>query len=298
MLINKPGAEFLYNGITYRVGDVIIGSDQSEYAGLIGAILEICDGDDRETENDTPDIYCSFEPPVLPADIAKVEAMFSDLYGEKKELDDICFDMVIMAPEMIIVPGQAKKSIKLYILSEDWAAHGNTGHSSSIFSDPLEARARLNKALGNEIDSGCLSDWINTPEYRTETSENSYEGWLDGFHCESHYAISLEERDVILTPSIIGDVGRAYLDASRYEDFASQVEEWEEVSGLSEKDYQRYLADVRIPNMIDKGLSDTYWECYWEAVSEAAHALLCEYLARNTHSGTESAEIEPGGESK
>ena len=34
MLINKPGAEFLYNGITYRIGDVIIGSDQSEYAGL------------------------------------------------------------------------------------------------------------------------------------------------------------------------------------------------------------------------------------------------------------------------
>ena len=235
MLINKPGAEFLYNGITYRVGDVIIGSDQSEYAGLIGSILEIRDGDDRETENDTPDIYCSFEPPVLPTDIAKVEAMFSDLYGEKKELDDICFDMVIMAPEMIIVPGQAKKSIKLYILSEDWAANGDTGHSSSIYSDPLEARARLNEALGNEIDSGCLSDWRNTPEYRTETSENSYEGWLDGFYCESHYAISLEERNVVLTPSVIGDVGRTYLDASRYEDFASQVEQWEEVGELSER---------------------------------------------------------------
>lgn len=50
--------------------------------------------------------------------------------------------------------------------------------------------------------------------------------------------------------------------------------------------------------MIDKGLSDIYWECYWESVSEAAHTLLREYLARNTHSGTESAEIEPGGESK
>ena len=59
MLINKPGAEFLYNGIIYRVGDVIIGSNQSEYAGLIGSILEIRDGDDKETENDTPDIYCS-----------------------------------------------------------------------------------------------------------------------------------------------------------------------------------------------------------------------------------------------
>lgn len=62
MLINKSGAEFLYNGITYRVGDVIIGSDQSEYAGLIGSILEIRDGNDKETENDTPDIYCSFDP--------------------------------------------------------------------------------------------------------------------------------------------------------------------------------------------------------------------------------------------
>ena len=247
MLINKSGAEFLYNGITYRVGDVIIGSDQSEYAGLIGSILEIRDGDDKETENDTPDIYCSFDPPALPADIAKVEAVFSDLYDTQKTLDDICFDMVIMAPEMIIVPGQSKKSIKLYILSEDWAANGDTGHSSSIYSDPLEARARLNEALGKEIDSGCLSDWINTPEYQTEISENSYEGWLDGFHCESHYAISLEERNVVLTPSVIGDVGRTYLDASRYEDFASQVEEWEKVGELSEEEYQRYLADVRIP---------------------------------------------------
>lgn len=269
---------------------MIIGSDQSEYAGLIGSIFEIRDGSDKETENDTPDIYCSFDPPVLPTDIAKVEAVFSDLYGTQKILDDICFDMVIMAPEMITVPGQSKKSIKLYILSEDWAANGGTGHSSSIYSDPLEARARLNEALGNEIDSGCLSDWINTPEYRTETSENSYEGWLDGFYCESHYAISLEERNVVLTPSVIGDVGRDYLDASRYEDFACQVEQWEEISELSEEDYQRYLADVRIPNMIDKGLSDTYWECYWEAVSETAHTLLREYMDRNTHSDTESGK--------
>ena len=108
MLINKPGAEFLYNGITYRIGDVIIGSDQSEYAGLIGSIFEIRDGSDKETENDTPDIYCSFDPPVLPTDIAKVKAVFSDLYGTQKILDDICFDMVIMAPEMITVPGQSK----------------------------------------------------------------------------------------------------------------------------------------------------------------------------------------------
>ena len=95
---------------------------------------------------------------------------------------------------------------------------------------------------------------------------------------------------MVLTPSVIGDVGRDYLDASRYEDFACQVEQWEEISELSEEGYQRYLADVRIPNMIDKGLSDTYWECYWEAVSETAHTLLREYLDRNTHSDTESGK--------
>ena len=288
MLINQPGAEFLYNGITYRIGGKIVGSDQSEYAGLIGSILEIRDGDDKETENDTPDIYCSFDPPALPADIAELEAVFSDLYNEKKTLHDICFDMVIMAPEMLIVPEQSRKTVKVYAVSQDWAANGDTGHSSGIYSDPLEARAKLNEALKNEIDSGCISDWINSPEYRTEVSAHSYEGWLDGSYCESHYAVSVKAYDVSLTPSVIGDVGRAYMDMSRYKDFASQVEEWEEVGALSEETYQCFLADKRIPDMIEKGLSDTYWECYWESVSETAHVLLREYSAQNAHSDTEN----------
>ena len=78
------------------------------------------------------------------------------------------------------------------------------------------------------------------------------------------------------------------MDMSRYEDFASQVEEWEEVGALSEETYQCFLADKRIPDMIEKGLSDTYWECYWESVSETAHVLLREYSAQNAHSDTEN----------
>lgn len=194
--------------------------------------------------------------------------------------------MVILAPEMLIVPEQSRKTVKVYAVSEDWAANGNVGHSSGIYSDPLEARAKLNEALKNEIDSGCISDWINSPEYRTEVSAHSYEGWLDGRYCESHYAVSVKAYDVSLAPSVIGDVGRAYMDTSRYEDFASQVEEWEEVGALSEETYQHFLADKRIPDMIEKGLSDTYWECYWASVSETAHTLLREYLSQNAHSDT------------
>lgn len=101
MILSKNGEEFLYEGVVYRVGDVVIANDQSEYAGLKGTIFEIRDGADKETENDTPDIYCEFESPVLPEDIAELEATFSDLYQSPKTLDDICLDFVIMAPEML-----------------------------------------------------------------------------------------------------------------------------------------------------------------------------------------------------
>lgn len=280
MHINKPGAEFLYNGVSYRVGGVIIGSNQSEYAGLIGSILEIRDGDDKETDNYTPDIYCSFDPPVLPADIAKLEAVFSDLYDTEKTLDDISFDMVIMAPEMIIVPGQSKKSIKLYVLSEDWAVDEDAGHSYSIYTDPLEARAKLNETLRKEMDYRRLSNGIKTGEYRIEATESSYTMRF-GFMYDAYYSISLEEREVTLSPSVIGDVGRAYVDESRHEDFISHVEQVaeqeDEIAGLSEEEYQRYIADEHIPDMIEDRLGGTYWECYWEAVAEAAHELLKTY---------------------
>lgn len=81
---------------------------------------------------------------------------------------------------MITVPGQSKKSIKLYILSEDWAANGGTGHSSSIYSDPLEARARLNEALGNEIDSSSFrtgSIHRNTGQKHRKIPMK--DGWMD-----------------------------------------------------------------------------------------------------------------------
>jgi len=103
MILNKFGEEFLYDGITYRIGNSIIGTDESEYEGLKGVILEIRDGDDKDTENETPDIYCSFEYPVIPEDIEKLEKVFSDLYGEEMSLNDICLDEVIMSPSMIMI---------------------------------------------------------------------------------------------------------------------------------------------------------------------------------------------------
>ena len=38
MIINRPGAEFIYDGASYKIGDRIIGTAESEYEGLYGSI--------------------------------------------------------------------------------------------------------------------------------------------------------------------------------------------------------------------------------------------------------------------
>ena len=65
MILSKNGEVFQYGDITYTIGEQIAANNQSEYEGLVGVIIEIRDGDDKETENDTPDIYCQFDIPVL-----------------------------------------------------------------------------------------------------------------------------------------------------------------------------------------------------------------------------------------
>ena len=101
MIINRIGAEFEYEGVTYVIGESIVGTPESEYEGLYGSITEIRDGEDKDTENETPDIYCSIEVPVIPYDVEELEERFSELYQNPKTIDDIVLDLVIMAPEMI-----------------------------------------------------------------------------------------------------------------------------------------------------------------------------------------------------
>lgn len=101
MLINRFGSSIVIDGTTYTIGMRVCGTDTSEYEGLFGSILEIRDGEDKETDNDTTDIICYFNPPENSYKVKQLEERFSVLYGMKKELDDISLDYVIMAPEMI-----------------------------------------------------------------------------------------------------------------------------------------------------------------------------------------------------
>ena len=92
MIYHQPGEEFWHAGVCYKVGGRIVANEASDYAGLFGNILEIRTEDDRETDNDTPDIYCAFDPPVLSADRLALEQTFSQLYHEQKHIEDLGLD--------------------------------------------------------------------------------------------------------------------------------------------------------------------------------------------------------------
>ena len=55
MIQQEIGSVFIYEGTRYVIGEPIVGTKGSEYEGLIGTIFEIRDGEDKETENETPD---------------------------------------------------------------------------------------------------------------------------------------------------------------------------------------------------------------------------------------------------
>lgn len=142
MIYKKPGEKFSHENITYTVGSRVLANEASEYSGLFGRILEIRTDDDRETENDTPDIYCKFDPPCLSAARRALEQTFSELYGAPKRVGDLGLELVIMAPEMLTplaVPEREYAQDTLYVVVSHWATDGEFGSYEAPFTDSVDA---------------------------------------------------------------------------------------------------------------------------------------------------------------
>lgn len=160
MILNRTGAEFEYEGVTYTIGGAIVGTAESEYAGLYGRINAIHDGEDKETENETPDIYCEFDPPVMPHEVKTLEDTFSDLYHQPKTIADIVLDMVIMAPEMIRPLDDLRsmrKRVNVFLVMEDWAVDGEHGNDCEAFSDYDDAKRIMTNRIREELEDGIIS---------------------------------------------------------------------------------------------------------------------------------------------
>ena len=80
MIINKQGETFEYEGKKYIVGEDVYATESSYY-GLIGVIKEIRTGEDKDTDNPEPDIYCDFFEPVLEADKERLYQTFGNYYA-------------------------------------------------------------------------------------------------------------------------------------------------------------------------------------------------------------------------
>ena len=288
MIINKPGAEFEYEGVTYKIGAPIVGTPKSAYAGLFGTITEIRDGEDKDTDNETPDLYCTFAPPALPCEVKRLEEVFSDLYDQPKTLDDIMLDCVIMAPSMIKPLDDLQKdrhALTVYVLHEDWAVDGEHGSSTELYTDFDDAIRVLAQDLAEEQENGCLSTWSNKEKFTEESAPDSYEGYLDGEYMENHYAVSIVPQTLCTSNCFIREIAEIYKVSCQLEDFISQISDWDELDRLSDEQYQRLIQDHRFPTRLEKALgkNDSYWEAYWESVSVVAHELVNEYLQENAH---------------
>lgn len=88
MIISTPKEKFSYREEIYRIGDAVTANGDSIYAGLLGKICEIRTGRDKQTDNESPEIYCKFYLPVLKAGIEELEKKYSELCKEEKKFED------------------------------------------------------------------------------------------------------------------------------------------------------------------------------------------------------------------
>lgn len=199
MIIKKEGTEFVYDGKVYTIGASVIATDSSEYKGLFGRITEIRTGKDKETENEEPDVYCTFDPPVLPCEVEALEKTFSELFHEEKKIEDISLDIVIMAPEMIEPldsPALKKEIITVYAVESDWSINGDNDYFIQLFADYNRAKKTFNDDLLDDLTNGCSKSWVDDEDYVTDIGEDFFECWLDGQYNDSHFRISISKREL------------------------------------------------------------------------------------------------------
>ena len=281
MIINRIGAQFTYEGVTYTIGDKIFSNDTSDFRGLFGYIKEIRTGDDRETDNDTPDFHCYFYPPFEPKAIAELESRFSDLYRSPKKVEDIALDEVIMAPDMIQVVASAKSThmITAFRVEESWVIKGEPGMEVTPALDEMQAKQRMAELIHNESTEGCIVEWRDDPQFEVEITPTFYECWLRDEYCENRYQVKITPIHICVSDELFESIGRKYVDGILRKHFAEQVEDWEELEGLTDAQIAEMIAGAIVPERIKKQLNENGYliESYWESVSEASFDLVKKY---------------------
>lgn len=285
MIYNKSNSTFTHEGKKYEVGALVMANAQSMYDGLIGIITEIRTGEDKETENGTPDIYCDFIKPYFKEEIAEFNRQKAYTDKDSFDLEGMNLSNVIMAPEMLDVGNSNSKPrhyIQVFVLEEDWTVDGDSGVATEVFFRRNDALNRLRMKMYREKHNGCVADWVDK-DLVEEYSGAYYEAYMDGRYCENHYWLNIKPCEIELTPDVVGSLNIILENRNRYLDFADQVESWEELKEFTPQELEDFLNDSSIPERIERKLRGYKIEeddVYSNEVSEVAHELLAIHLAK------------------
>lgn len=200
MILNKSNEVFEYEGKKYRIGDkVVVNSVDEDYEGLIGIITEIRDGEDKDTDNETPDIYCDFYKPINPYDIEQLEKRFSAIFQAHRKLEDINLDQVIMAPEMIDVITELEKEKEgdtVYTITDDWASHGEHDTTVEVRHNLKSAKVCMREMIRKAVKCGGVFDHRGEECFIEDTSEMAYHAYIEGFDDSTHYWVCIQEKQM------------------------------------------------------------------------------------------------------
>ena len=267
MKYNKNGEMFFYEDKVFIVGEEVYATE-CDYAGLLGRITEIRTGDDKDTENEGPDIYCRFYSPILKQDAALLSKM-------RLSCEDLSLDLVIMAPEMLIPTrevGAGLPKMKVYAVIEDCIVDGEEHPTKRLFADPKHAEIVMRQLIHRERESGCISEWKNKHFFVEEQySEQYYTAYYKNEYCFNHYTIYVEEVELSLSVLFAEQMLPVCLGMKFREDVAEQIMPWE----ITEEARRTSLNDPNLYAMVASSLqkNERYQEEYAEVIAEVAHKL-------------------------
>ena len=269
MIFTRPGAGIVYNGVPYTVGMSVLANDQSDFQGLFGVITEIRTGDDQDTENETPDIECCFELPVLKDKIAELEAHFTDLYQQPKTLEELPLDMVIMAPEELKpIDSLPNTDVSIYVVVNEWEDDDGAGHSESYFTDYDAAKRRFNDDLLEDHTNGVYAYWHCEPDFTEESEADFYCCRMENSHTYHHFALRIEKQLLPISPTFAAEVARCHAAHSHLANLLSLLPK---DSILSAPAGELENLAKRLTRMLDK--SEPCTDAYWEALRPLAEEL-------------------------
>lgn len=189
MIYNTKNQKFEHEGKTFIIGETIY-AIESVYCGLVGVIKEIRTDEDMETDNPSPEIVCDFYAPVLSNDIKNLNYRLSSDYS---------LNGIIMAPSMILSTRKfgATNLYKeiAYLVVEEWNYDGEGSLTEiTVFTTKSIALMYFKVTLTKEAENGIVKSFKENNDAVIDESENYYEIYIDGDHCNNNYSIRILER--------------------------------------------------------------------------------------------------------